>query len=70
MSLRTFRLKVFKAIKPSNTRISDIEVELALRMGDGGFVNMDIAQDERELGWWGLGDDMDIFVYLNDKTRQ
>jgi len=67
MSLRTFRLKVLKSLKIPKQKVNQVAVELWLKMSDGSFAEMNRDHDEQELGWWGVEDASDIYVYLPEK---
>lgn len=68
MSVRTFRLKVFKCLKTPQEKMAQVVVELWLKMRDNTFAVMDRDQDEHDLGWWGLENDSNVYVYFETKT--
>jgi tubulin-specific chaperone E len=68
MSVRTFRLKVFKCLKAPQEKMAQVAVELWLKMRDNTFAVMDRNQDEHDLGWWGLENGSDVYVYFDTKT--
>lgn len=70
MSLRTFRLKVFKSTKTAGQKVANTSVELWLKMRDGKFAGMDHDHDAQDLGWWGLESGSDVYVYLGTKNER
>lgn len=55
MSLRIFRLKVFKCLKSSGQLSSSLALgDLWLKMGDGTFARMDHDNDDKDLSWLGF----------------
>lgn len=67
MSLRTFRLKVFKSLKAPEQKVTKTGVELWLKLRDGKYASMDNGQDTQELDWWGVENGSDVYVYLGTK---
>lgn len=70
MSLRTFRLKVFKTVKSADQKVTNTSVELWLKMRDGKVAGMDHDHDAQDLGWWGLQNGSDIYAYLGTKNER
>jgi tubulin-specific chaperone E len=68
MSVRTFRLKVFKCLRTPQQKLDLVVVELWLKMRDGTLAVMDREQDEQDLGWWGLENDSDVYVHFDTKS--
>lgn len=67
MSLRTFRLKVFKSLKTLKQKVDQVSVEVWLKMRDETFTEMSRDHDEQELAWWGLENGSDVYVYFDPK---
>lgn len=67
MSLRTFRLKVLKCLKTPKQKVNEVSVELWLKMRDETFNEMGRDHDDQELGWWGLEEGSDVYVYFDPK---
>lgn len=64
MTLRTFRLRVCKAMKCS---ASETAVTLWLRMDDGLLVELDGDRDLQNLGWVGLENGSEIVFHIRAK---
>jgi len=65
--VRTFRLKVTKCLRPPQQKSDLLVAKLWLKMRDGTFVVVDREQDEQDLGWWGLENGSDVYVYFDMK---
>jgi len=61
MTLRTFRLKVWKAVKTSELPSPQRLVDLWLKMGDETLSYLSRDQDEQDLAWWGLENNSDVY---------
>jgi len=68
MPVRTFRLKIIKCLKKPQQKSDLLVPKLWLKMRDGAFVTMDHELDEQDLGWWGLENGSDVYVYFDAKS--
>jgi len=58
MTVRAFRLKVWKAVKTSTQ--SHRSVDLWLKMADGTLSELSRDHDEQDLSWWGIDNNSDV----------
>lgn len=68
MSLHAFRMKIFKSIKMPGQKLSQVSIELWLKMRDDDFAEMDRSNDDKDLAWWGLDNGSDVYVYTGLKV--
>ena len=60
MTMRMLRLKLAKTFKLS--KAEQAEVRIWLQMPDRAHAELDLADDNHELDWWGLEDGSEIVV--------
>ena len=64
MSVRIFKMKVFKSFKIPRLNSNQTSIKLWLKMRDGTFAVMDCDHDEYDLDWWGIDNSSVIYVYF------
>lgn len=62
MTVRIFRMKVFKNFKVPGLTLNQTSIKLWLKMQDGAYATMDRDHDDYDLDWWGLDNSSDIYV--------
>ncbi|EKM55323.1 uncharacterized protein PHACADRAFT_173426 [Phanerochaete carnosa HHB-10118-sp] len=60
MSMRTFRMKIAKSFRLD--KAEQPRLRIWLRMTDGTFSELDVAEDTHDLAWWGLEDSSEIIL--------
>jgi hypothetical protein len=64
MTLRMFRLKVWKAVKTSRSPYRS--VDMRLRMADGTLAELSTTEDEHDLAWLGFENDSDVIFNVQE----
>jgi len=64
MTLQTFRLKIWKAVK-SNFHSAQQPVALWLKMADGTLAQLSGDQDKKDLAWLGFDNDSDVIFNMD-----
>ena len=66
MAMRTFRLKLLKALKVAAdvTRRGDVDVYLV--MDDDRITKLDMIQETRDLAWWGIQNGSQVVVLAQE----
>lgn len=67
MPVRAFRFKVFKCLKTPQQKSTQVSVELWLKMRDDTLTVIHPQHDEYDLGWWGLENGSDVYVYFDTR---
>jgi len=65
MTMRVFRIKLLKTLKipPLAGRIDVPHPRAWLVMDESALSELDLEQDSRDLAWWGIQNESEVFVY-------
>jgi hypothetical protein len=69
MAMRTFRLKLLKALKLVPDVVCQGDVDVYLVMDDERLTKLDMLQGGRDLSWWGIQHGSRIVVLREPPTK-
>ena len=70
MGMRTFRLKLLKALRAPPDVVRRGQVDVYLVMEDDKLTKLDTIQDSRDLAWWGVQNGSQVVVFLAKDSHQ
>ena len=66
MEMRSFRLKLLKALKVAADVVLRGDIDVYLVMDDDRLTKLDMIQERRDLAWWGIQDGSHVVVLAQE----